>query len=173
MTLNKKSKLQNILEINTHTIRSNKNLVASRPQSKSTSDNNIGGALKILLSGRLRGVSMARKFKGLPVTSHNLNLAVPADPKKTKFKRKEKLAWLEGYKGENCKWKEKKLDLITKKSFINKPLFFSSSSTKLLELAVKPQTINSKDFYRLQYKQKDIFTKWGIFGLKIWLYTRS
>jgi len=44
---------------------------------------------------------------------------------------------------------------------------------------IKPQTLdtclipNKKGSWRLQYIKKNIYTKWGVLGLKLWLYTKS
>ena len=127
--------IKNILLSNYYDLLQKNKLIFSSLEE--TEKDNKQSAVKYLLSGRLKGVSMARKFK----LNGNSNI---------KNKSNKSLN------------KSTKLNNTTKKSksILNLPLYNTNNSFNNSFL-IKPSetSLNSVDSYRLQYVQKDIFTK--------------
>lgn len=120
------------------------------------------GSLKLKLSGRLRGVSMARVLhfrSNIKKTeeSNNINLGIIDKRKEKKNKKLSDFNKIKTYKS----------------SILKKNSNFTTNTINHTNTAVKPQTLNSISTYRLQYLQKDVYTKWGIIGVKLWLYNKA
>lgn len=115
------------LSSNTSSVLSFEQNTTFNPSSINTFNSSYEPFFCVQLSGRLRGVSMAKKYKDYGVLIEN----------------------------------------------------FGNNNSKKRINGLKPQTLDTclpctnDGSYRLQYIQKDIYTKWGIFGLKLWLYNKS
>lgn len=145
MKFNEKLYLKQFFSVNSNNIYSSyQNLRSYGKNTKrlfqkiNTFEYSNNGSLKILLSGRIRGVSMARKFKmsSAALVKQNTFKKIRDNNKKIKINKMNKLNIVS--------------NLIDKKK---------SNSHNFTQLAVKPQTINSVGSYRLQYINKDIYTK--------------
>jgi hypothetical protein len=129
-----KLKEKNYLNLkNINNIKGNKQIVESTIKNEERK-----GALNILLSGRLGGVSMSRKFI-TPRLNKTIEKKVRKNKEKIQFKKLTQI--------------ESKTNLNTNIIKNNKNIINNSNS------AIKPQTINSIETYRLQYTKKDINTK--------------
>jgi hypothetical protein len=97
-------------------------------------------ALKVLLSGRIRGVSMARSFK-MSSAALSKNMRLERIEKENKIIIKERNV----------------LNIVS--SLIDKKKVNNHHNSNATNLAVQPQTLNSIGSYRLQYVNKEIYTK--------------
>jgi len=164
MKFNEKLYLKQFLSVNSNHIYSsyqdlrsygkNTNKLFEKVNKIQINNHGRAAALKVLLSGRIRGVSMARKFK-ISSAALSKNIRLKKSEKDNKIIIRERNV----------------LNIVS--SLIDKKKVNNHHNSNAANLAVKPQTLNSIGSYRLQYMNKEIYTKWGVFGLKVWLYNKS
>jgi hypothetical protein len=125
-------------------------------------------SVKLELSGRLRGVNMARKLKWKKTNNNNIEsqlLNLPNIVNNKDINIKTEINNIINNIELND-WSNNSIN--THKMNENK-----SNINVIINNPVKPQTINNIGTYRLQYIKKWTVTKWGKLGLKLWLMQKS